>query len=101
MAHVIRDDGSITAVKNLSWLQRHADEARTINVHSNGLDGNEATLLVNGEGWLFYSPFASRSVLLGWIARRRGLVHAAVWDRPEISVTLADLRAAVAAEARS
>lgn len=68
MAHVFTH-GTRKSVKNLGWLLRHASEARSIEVRANGLNGNEATLLVLGDEWVFYTPFASAAVCEAWIAR--------------------------------
>ena len=94
MAHVfrIRDGRTVeTPVKNLGWLLRNAASATSIGIYANGLNGHEATLLVTGDGWLFYSPFASIEVLHEWL-RRPSLEGIQVYENLKVGLTLRELR---------
>jgi hypothetical protein len=72
VTHVLTfSDWKIREVKNLGWLLRHTHEARHATIFANGLNGNEASLVVEGPGWMFYSPFASANVARDFIRRRR------------------------------
>jgi hypothetical protein len=93
--HVFYADGRPErGVKNLGWLVRHASRATSIGIYANGLNGNEATLLVTGDGWVFYAPFASRSILLDWI-KRPSLYGVPVVEISNQSITLRELRQGV------
>jgi hypothetical protein len=92
MAHVFKS-GREQSVKNLGWLLRHAGEAQLIEIRANGLNGNEASLIVTGDGWTFYSPFASLLVLLEWIRRPVFAGLPVVCDMSQCT-TLRELRSA-------
>lgn len=95
MAHVFRTTGTETAVKNLGWLLRHASDVTSVALYSNGLNGNEVSLVATGEGWVFYSPFACASVAEEWI-KRPALAHASKVTDYRITLTLQHLRSAAA-----
>ena len=93
-AHVFFSNGREITVKNLRWLLDHAGEAQRIEIRANGLNGNEASLIVTGDGWVYYTPFASVTVLREWLHRSRAL-HGIPQDwGMTLHTTLRDLRAA-------
>lgn len=96
MAHVFRTNGTETSVKNLGWLIRHAADATSIGLYANGLNGNEASLVVTGDGWVFYSPFASAEVAEDWV-KRPALAGVPAVVNYRQTLTLSDLRRAGAA----
>lgn len=92
-ATVFFSTGRVASVKNLGWLLRHAAEAERIEVRGNGLNGNEASLIVSGQGWVFYTPFASAWMLERFI-QRPSLAGLPVDIDYRRTTTLSDLRAA-------
>lgn len=72
--HVLRANGTERTVKNLGWLLSHAQHALAVRLYDNGLNGHEASLVVSGDGWLFYAPFKSREIALQF-ARRNAFAH--------------------------